>query len=176
MRGKRVNVLEPMSAAVRQPAIAAPDEVVLPTRYLPPGQLIASAEPLVVTTILGSCVSLCLWDASAHVGGINHYLLPTGVGAESQLERYGDRANELLLQRMLELGARVSRIKAKVFGGACVLVAFRKGSDFAERNVRTAMEFARERGIAVMADDVGGNRGRKLRFHTHDGTALIRYV
>jgi chemotaxis protein CheD len=171
-----VNVLEPVSAAVRHAEVAAPGEAVLPTRYLPPGRLIVSAEPLVVTTILGSCVSLCLWDASSGVGGVNHYLLPTGVGAESQLERYGDYANERLLQQLLALGARVSRMKAKVFGGACVLVAFRKGSDFAERNVRAAMEFVRGRGISLVADDVGGNRGRKLRFHTHDGTALIRYV
>jgi chemotaxis protein CheD len=171
-----VNVLEPMTMAVKQSEVATAEAAVVPTRYLPPGQLVASAEPLVVTTILGSCVSLCLWDASSGVGGINHYLLPTGVGAESQLERYGDYANERLLRQMLGLGARLSRIRAKIFGGACVLVAFRKGSDFAQRNIGAAMEFVRERGIALMAEDVGGNRGRKLRFHTNDGTALIRYV
>jgi chemotaxis protein CheD len=171
-----VNVLEPMTREVRQSEVDAPEEVAVPTRYLPPGQMIASATPLVITTILGSCVSLCLWDASTGVGGINHYLLPAGAGAESQLERYGDYANALLLQQLLDLGGRVSRIKAKIFGGACVLVAFRKGSDFAERNVRSAMDFVRERGIALMAEDVRGNRGRKLRFHTNDGTALIRYV
>jgi chemotaxis protein CheD len=171
-----VNAVESMVATMARPAAAAPEEAILPARYLPPGQLIVSAEPLVVTTILGSCVSLCLWDAAAGIGGINHYLLPAGVGAESQLERYGDYANERLLQQLLALGAKVSRMKAKVFGGACVLVAFRKGSDFAERNARVAMEFVRERGISLVADDVGGKRGRKLRFHTNDGTALIRYV
>lgn len=171
-----MNVLVPMTEAATRPEAVPPEVSATPTRYLPPGQLIASATPLVVTTILGSCVSLCLWDASSGVGGINHYLLPTGVGAESQLERYGDHANERLLQQMLDLGAHVSRIKAKVFGGACVLVAFRKGSDFAERNVRGAMDFVRGHGMALMAQDVGGNRGRKLRFHTSDGTALIRYV
>ncbi|HYK01558.1 MAG TPA: chemotaxis protein CheD [Thermoanaerobaculia bacterium] len=172
-----MNVLEPALMAPPRSEVTAPaDAPVLPTRYLPPGQLIASAEPLVVTTILGSCVSLCLWDASAGVGGINHYLLPVGVGAESQQERYGDYANEHLLRQVLDLGARVSRLKAKIFGGACVLVAFRKGSDFADRNARTAMEFLRDRGISLVSNDVGGNRGRKLRFHTADGTALIRYV
>lgn len=171
-----MTALASLSAASGPYATATADSAAVPTRYLPPGQLLVSDAPLVITTILGSCVSLCLWDGPAGVGGINHYLLPTGVGAEAQLERYGDYANERLLQKLLDLGAKASRLKAKIFGGACVLAAFRKGSDFAERNARIAMQFAHERGIAVVADDTGGNRGRKLHFRTDDGTALIRYV
>ena len=146
------------------------------TRYLPPGGLIASAAPLEVTTILGSCVSLCLWDATSRIGGINHYLLPVGGGAD-QPERYGDRANPMLLERVLALGAELRHLRAKIFGGACVVNAFRNGvTTFADRNVRAAQDFAREHGIPLLNEDVRGERGRKLRFRTDDGSALLRYV
>ncbi|HEX6095199.1 MAG TPA: chemotaxis protein CheD [Thermoanaerobaculia bacterium] len=145
-------------------------------RYLPPGALIASAEPLEVTTILGSCVSVCLWDADAGIGGMNHYLLPTGAATE-QAQRYGDAANAMLLERVLALGANMRRLRAKVFGGACVVKAFRNGvTTFAERNIRVAQEFLREQRIQLVNEDVGGERGRKLRFRTDDGQALLRYV
>ena len=145
------------------------------TRYLPPGGLVASAEPLEVTTILGSCVSLCLWDADAGVGGMNHYLLPSG-GTE-QPERYGDQANAILLQRVLNLGASASRLRAKMFGGACVVKAFRNGvTTFAARNVSVAEEFLRQQRIPLVNEDVRGERGRKLRFRTDNGNASLRYV
>jgi chemotaxis protein CheD len=147
----------------------------LATRYLPPGGLLASAEPMEITTILGSCVSLCLWDAQAGVGGMNHYLLPGG--GNDQPERYGDRANPILLQRVLKLGASESRLRAKIFGGACVVKAFRNGvTTFADRNVRIAEEFLRQQRIPLINEDVRGERGRKLRFRTDNGTASLRYV
>jgi chemotaxis protein CheD len=150
--------------------------VMLATRYLPPGALVASAEPLEVTTILGSCVSVCLWDADAGIGGMNHYLLPTGAGVD-QPQRYGDAANAMLLDRVLALGANLRRLRAKVFGGACVVKAFRNGvTTFAERNVRVAQEFLREQHIQLVNEDVGGERGRKVRFSTDTGKALLRYV
>lgn len=146
------------------------------TRYLPPGGLVVSAKPLEITTILGSCVSLCLWDERARIGGMNHYLLPVG-GGNDQPERYGDRANPALLDRLLDLGADLRRLRAKIFGGACVLTAFRNGATtFADRNVQAAEDFVREHGIPLVNADVRGNRGRKLRFRTDDGTALLRYV
>jgi chemotaxis protein CheD len=145
------------------------------TRYLPPGGLVASAQPLEITTILGSCVSLCLWDAGAGIGGMNHYLLPVGGG--EQPERYGDHANAMLLQRVLNLGASAGRLRGKIFGGACVVKAFRNGvTTFADRNVKVAQEFLRQQRIPLMNEDVRGERGRKLRFRTDDGTASLRYV
>ena len=146
--------------------------VMIATRYLPPGVLVASAEPLEITTILGSCVSLCLWDANAGVGGMNHDLLPSG--GNDQPQRYGDRANAMLLERVLALGANMRWLRAKVFGGACVVKAFRNGvTTFADRNARIAKEFLRDQNIQLVNEDVGGNRGRKLRFRTDDGSALV---
>ena len=69
--------------------------------YLHPGPVFASVEPATVTTVLGSCVSGCLFDPSAQLGGINHYLLPHWVGNGTASPRFGNVAMETLLDRVL---------------------------------------------------------------------------
>jgi len=142
--------------------------------YLAPGRLYASAEDAQVTTILGSCVAVCLWDAQAQVGGVNHFLLPSGLPASP---RFGDSAVALLIGRLLELGAQRGRLAAKVFGGACVLEAFRAGEwSLGARNVEIAREELAAAGIPVVGEDVGGDRGRKLVFHVRTGSAWVRAI
>ncbi len=142
--------------------------------YLAPGRLYASAEDVQVTTILGSCVAVCLWDAQAQVGGMNHFLLPSG---SAPSPRFGDTAMPLLITRVLELGGRRSRLLAKVFGGACVLEAFRAESgSLGTLNVEVARERLREAAIPVVGEDVGGLLGRKLVFRVRTGGAWVRAI
>ncbi len=142
--------------------------------YLAPGLLYASAEAAQVTTILGSCVAVCLWDPQARVGGMNHFLLPEGA---PHSPRFGKSAVPLLIERVLELGARRSRLKAKVFGGACVLEAFRAGAQtLGVRNVEVARDRLHSEGIRVVGEDVGGDLGRKLVFDVQTGSAWIRAI
>lgn len=147
--------------------------------YLHPGQVVAPATPHVVTTILGSCVAVCLHDSAKRVGGINHYLLPGGSGSPREVNpRFGDHALQLLLRRVLALGCRRETLQAKVFGGACVLEAFQRADQehLGTRNVETALDFLRAEGIPVAGQDTGGQRGRKLLFHTDSGTALLKLI
>jgi chemotaxis protein CheD len=143
--------------------------------YLHPGQLFASAEPAAVTTVLGSCVAVCLWDSATGVGGINHFQLPQWSGKGARTPRYASVAIQALLERLLALGARRGQIEAKVFGGACVTanVSERKKS-LGDQNVEHALVYLRECAIPVSATATGGRRGRKLVFHTNDGTAWVR--
>jgi chemotaxis protein CheD len=142
--------------------------------YLAPGRLFVSGTPAQVSTILGSCVSVCLWDPEARAGGINHFLLPEGVPASP---RFGQSAVPLLIQGVLDLGARRARLRAKVFGGACVLEAFRAGSHhLGSRNVEVAREALRAAEIPVFVEDVGGDHGRKLVFDVQTGSAWVRAI
>jgi chemotaxis protein CheD len=141
--------------------------------YLAPGLLFASADAVQVTTILGSCVAVCLWDLEARVGGLNHFLLPHGAPPSP---RFGEHAVPLLLQRVLALGASRERLRAKLFGGACVLEAFRAGSALGGRNVAVARELLAAERIPVAAEDVGGDRGRKVVFEVQTGSAWIRAI
>lgn len=146
-----------------------------PTRvYLAPGLFYASAEAALVTTILGSCVAVCVWDPLERVGGINHFLLPEGTPPSP---RFGESAVPMLIERVLDLGARRSRLKAKVFGGACVLEAFRTSSRrLGARNVEVARERLLAELIPVVGEDVGGELGRKLVFDVQTGSAWIRAI
>jgi len=140
--------------------------------YLYPGGLWAEAEAGVITTVLGSCVSVCLWDPHAGLGGINHFILPRGGATVSA--RYGNHALPMLLERVLALGARRETLFACVFGGASVLAGESSGPRLGSRNVATAFEFLEANGIPVLRQDVGGREGRKLTFRTADGGTLVR--
>jgi chemotaxis protein CheD len=145
--------------------------------YLHPGQLFVATEPAAVTTILGSCVAVCLWEPALGIGGINHYLLPAGLRTGSTGPRYGNIAIEQLLERLERAGTRRANLQAKVFGGACVLDAMRgKENHLGAKNVEIAHLALAGAGIPVMASDVGGGRGRKLIFYPHDGNALIKLL
>jgi chemotaxis protein CheD len=142
--------------------------------YLAPGRLHATAEPVQVTTILGSCVAVCLWDPDRRVGGINHFLLPEGVPPSS---RFGDSAVRMLVESVLALGASRTRLRAKIFGGACVLEAFRHDTHpLGARNVEVARERLRAEQIPVVGEDVGGDLGRKLVFDVQTGCAWVRAI
>jgi chemotaxis protein CheD len=142
--------------------------------YLAPGRLYASAEAVQVTTILGSCVAVCLWDPDCRVGGMNHFLLPEGAPASP---RFGESAVPLLVARVLELGAARSGLRAKVFGGASVLEAFRDRSrHIGPRNVEVARAGLLAQAIPVVGEDVGGGLGRKVVFEVQTGCAWVRAI
>jgi chemotaxis protein CheD len=140
--------------------------------YLHPGQIYAASHAALVSTILGSCVAVCLWDPGARVGGMNHFLLPLGKGP-----RYATDAMTQLIEDMTKRGAFVARMVAKVFGGACVIEQF-TGSRKAigEQNADAARRFLAEHSIPVRAEQTGGRRGRKLLFHTGTGQAYVKDI
>lgn len=145
--------------------------------YLQPGQLAATAEPTVITTILGSCVAVCLSDLSSGIGGMNHFLLPLWAGTNGPSSaRFGKVAIEALIARLVALGCARDRLRAKVFGGACVLRGFQKpaGGHLGEKNSQVAFEELSRHGIPVLAQDIGGTNGRKLQFYTDLGTVGVK--
>ncbi len=141
--------------------------------YLHPGQLCFATEPTIVTTVLGSCVSVCLYDEEHTAAGVNHFLLPASLG-RAESPRFGDSANTVLLERFREFGVPFSRLRAKVFGGASM--GGSSAGDLASRNVEVAVAFLRSHGIPVVSQDTGGERGRKLIFRTADAAAWVRLL
>lgn len=134
------------------------------------GEYRVSDDPnVVLTTILGSCVATCIWDPVAAVGGINHYLLPGEEGdADGEQMKYGVNAMELLVNALLQRGALRARFKAKLFGGANVV---RSLSDVGKRNVEFGRRFLQLEGIPLVAESLGGDRARRVRFWPTTGRA-----
>lgn len=144
--------------------------------YLHPGEFAVAAEPVSMTTILGSCVGVCLYDPAARVGGLNHFLLPRSP-AGTRSARFGDAAVQCLLRGVTRLGAEVRRLRAKVIGGACVLDAYRGApAHVGRQNVRVALEMLAEAGIPVLTMDVEGDRARRVLFHSHTGDVVVRVL
>lgn len=148
-------------------------------QYVLPGQVFASAEPTRFTTILGSCVAVCLYDAGRGIGGLNHYLLPgTPVNPEEREPlRWGEPSIVHLLELMLAEGARSACLQAKVFGGAQISArsvpdAMRIG----ERNIETALAALARLQIPVMNQSLGGAAGRKIIFESHSGMVWAKLL
>jgi chemotaxis protein CheD len=141
--------------------------------YLHAGQVFASATPTAVTTVLGSCVSVCLHDPVARVGGVNHFLLPLHVDRERSA-RFGTVAVPELVAAVVRAGGARGRLVAKVFGGASVIAAISGGRRLGDENARLALDLLEAARIPVLDHDVGGRRGRKLVYFVDEGTAWVR--
>ena len=147
-----------------------------PRRFLQPGHLVVSAQPLTVTTILGSCVSVCLWDQSKRVGGVNHFMLPNTAGGSVASPRYGNVAMDELVAGLCEAGARRALLQARVFGGACMFAQMQSAHHLGSKNAELALDYLSRRGIEVVQVEVGGTRGRKLSFNTDQGTVCLTTI
>lgn len=144
-----------------------------PDLYVLPGRLAAAREARQLRTVLGSCVSVCLFDPLAHIGGMNHFLLPEETGAARGSLRFAGPAIRRLIEELAALGASRSRLVAKVFGGS-VASAAGHSLPVGYQNVRAAHRLLREERIRVVAQDVGGPWGRKVLFRTGDGVAFVK--
>lgn len=144
--------------------------------YLHPSKLIASQEPLWVSTVLGSCVAVCLIDHERKIGGINHYMLPLWNGEGLESPRYGNIAITRLIDDLVGMGADKKNLVAKVFGGGNVLGESISFFRVGERNVALALQLLGEKKIPVVASSTGGNRGRKIIFNTYTGKVLQQYI
>ena len=111
----------------------------------------------VLSTLLGSCVSACLHDPVAGIGGMNHFLLPgeSDGGSSGAAERFGVHAMELLVNAMLARGAVRSRLEAKLFGGARTL---RGVTDVGSLNGAFAVSFLKRERIRIASECLGGRK------------------
>lgn len=144
--------------------------------FLHPGMLIAMKESSVITTVLGSCISVCLWDRASGAGGMNHYLLPLWNGEGLKTPRYGNVAIPALIEKMLSLGCNRKDLRAKVFGGAAMLDSKSSVLNIGRGNIEYAEGALAEAGIPVLCRDTGGTYGRKLMFKTGTGEVLLKRV
>ncbi len=122
---------------------------------------------LCVTTLLGSCVAACLADPVAGVGGMNHFLLP-GADGEGRGTQYGVHAMELLVNALLQRGARRERLQAKLFGGARMV---RGLTDVGAQNAQFATRFIQREHITLGPGSLGGDAGRRVQFWPVSGRA-----
>lgn len=142
-----------------------------------PGEYYVTAQPMVLVTVLGSCVAACIRDSQLRIGGMNHFMLPESVHeADSPLSssaRYGTYAMEVLINELIKLGARRNKLQAKVFGGGNVLRGF-TATNVGERNAAFVLEYLKTENIPVIAQDLIDIYPRKVYFFPEDGRVMVR--
>ncbi|SET43233.1 chemoreceptor glutamine deamidase CheD [Oceanicella actignis] len=127
-----------------------------------------------ISTLLGSCVAACIRDRDAGIGGLNHFILPASEAAgDLRSARYGVFAMELLINEILRRGGRKDRLEAKIFGGARV-VDSGKDDTVGDRNGRFVKAYLSTEGIPVLAEDLGGERPRRVFFFPSTGRVLVQ--
>lgn len=134
-----------------------------------PGDYYIALQQELLATVLGSCISLCLFDPVLKIGGMNHFMLPDHPkNNEPILTRYGWPAMSCVLEGLLEAGAVKSRLVVKLFGGA---QGFKESSSLriGESNIECANRFLAEHGLTCQAKDVGGRDARRLLFFSDSG-------
>jgi chemotaxis protein CheD len=142
------------------------------------GQLVVDAEGGRLVTIVGSCIAVCLWDRVRQVGGMNHYLLPEAPHVRAKVDKpwsYGELALPELLAQMKALGTRPPELVAQVFGGAAITSGDEQSGP-GPRNAALARSWLAEQRIAVVHQDLGGRRGRKLHFDTRSGEITVHLL
>lgn len=142
--------------------------------YITQGEeAVSDDRSVVISTVLGSCVSFCIWDPENGVGGMNHLLLPDMVGDAGGVDSAGAIAMERLINGMVRCGADRRRLNAKLFGGGSMLAGL---TDIGARNAEFGRAYLRREGIPCVGESTGGRNARRVKFWPSTGRAQQRFV
>ena len=140
----------------------------------------AKSPGSLITLGLGSCVGIVLYDKVNKVGGLAHIMLPysTEIKNNSNKSKFADTAIEILINKMIDLGAKKRNIIGKLAGGS-QMFSFNSKSNvltIGERNVKASKEKLKGHNIKIISEDTGGNYGRTIELNTEDGSLLVKTI
>lgn len=157
-----------------------------------PGELYISKSEEIISTVLGSCISVCLYDLSNKIGGMNHFMLPESSSHSSNLftkdqllnlaklsdrtMRFGITAMDVLIAMIVKNGAKREGIKAKIFGGANVLTGMTQRPTVGERNIDFIKSYLKTEEIKIENENISGNIGRKIFFLTGSSSIFVKKI
>ena len=145
-------------------------------KFIHVGEIFVGAKPTEITTVLGSCIAVCLYDKVEQVGGMNHYLVPLWNDNGLQSPKYGNISIPKLIENMLNIGCEKYNLEAKIFGGGNVIDVSQEEMMIGRKNILIAKEILREYSIKITAQDVGGTRGRKILMRSDTGKIFLKYT
>lgn len=141
--------------------------------FLQPGYIFASKTPHLVHTVLGSCISVCIWDCNKQIGGMNHFIHAKPFSNE-RTAHFGSIAIPCLIKMLVKMGADKSSLKAHIVGGANNMK--QNNYKIGERNFLIAKKILKKNSIDVINTDIGGEMGRKVIFDNSTGEIVVYKV
>lgn len=148
-------------------------------RILPGEYYVTNADEGVCTT-LGSCIAACIRDRVTGIGGMNHFMLPTGSGGEitagklsgvGAAARYGSYAMEYLINGIMRNGGQRKNLEVKIFGGGRII---EKMTDVGQRNIAFVREYLQLEGLSVVSEDVGDVYPRMVVYFPASGRVKLK--
>lgn len=148
-----------------------------------PGEFYVSVQDEMVSTVLGSCVSACIFDPRRRIGGMNHFMLPEASGSGGPRDdwslvvgraaRYGNDAMEQLINAILRAGGQRADLEVKIFGGGRVLSQM---TDVGSRNIDFVQRYIETEGLRLTASDLGDVYPRQVQFFPTSGRVRVRQL
>ncbi|WP_292950361.1 MULTISPECIES: chemoreceptor glutamine deamidase CheD [unclassified Neptuniibacter] len=137
-----------------------------------PGEYYVSRDNIVITTVLGSCVSACIFDPQTGLGGINHFMLPSGEqgGDLYRSSRYGLFAMEQLINELMKHGSQRSDLQVKLAGGGDMISGL---TSIGQQNIDFILQYIKDEGLKVVASDLGGDQARRIAYFPQEGRMLV---
>ncbi len=145
-----------------------------------PGEYYVTKKNEYIITVLGSCISACIWDDVAGIGGMNHFMLPDDAvspagswksSSNCASARYGNVAMEQMINDILKNGGNRSRLQVKIFGGGQMLKMM---TDIGQRNIMFIEDYIRTEGLRKVGEDVGDVFPRKVMFFPINGRVKLK--
>lgn len=148
-----------------------------------PGEYYVSKGPELISTILGSCVAIVLFDPQNQIGGMNHFMLATNkdktkdVKRNGPIGRFGEYAIDLLLKDMEKAGADRRNLQAKIFGGSNVFnLPETAREQVGTQNIKFAKNYLQKLNIPILAEELGGVPSRKIIFDPATFKVLLKRI
>jgi chemotaxis protein CheD len=146
-------------------------------KFLRPGGFYVGRESVMAETLVGSCVAVCLYNFKEHFGAMNHFLRDRPQGpADASFGQYGVLSTQYLIDAVRELDPELTHYRASVYGGAAVLKTANADNRIGSGNIAAALEVLGSSHIRIVHQEVGGTRGRRIRFNTQTGEIECRFA
>ncbi len=146
-----------------------------PINYmLQPGFIYVSTEPVEISAVVGSCVSVCVYDKNRKTGGMNLFKKPKTKDKKNATAVYGNASVVALLNIMIKDGSKSEDLEAQIFGGAYNTKYSKE--NIGEKNVRVARKILKKNKVRIVSEDVGGEKGRKIIFNTFSNEIAVMKV
>ena len=139
--------------------------------FLKPGFIYVSTKPTMISTVVGSCIAVCVFDRKQKIGGMNHFQFPVIRNTNHATARYGNVAVPALINLMIDEGSKNEHLEAQIFGGSYNPEIGDK--NIGQENIRIAKKILTKKRIHLASEDVGGEKGRKIIFNTNTNELAV---
>ncbi len=151
--------------------IKGSDKPVPVNYFLEPGYIFLATKPTIISGVVGSCVSVCVYDKKRKTGGMNLFMFPFTGDRQKATAQYGNVSTITLIKMMLERGSEIRHLEAQIIGGAHNTKFSQK--DIGRENIIIARKILIKKQVPLVSEDTGGRMGRKIVFNTETSEVAI---